>query len=254
MTIFNARAAKDETSSTKAETENSSEGEESSTDGWVEVEPSHLAPADLTGSFLLVPYKARREEWGFSFSASYSNFEPLNYTPNFYELFYEDVYSSAPAMPLIELQMTVKYNMQIGSIGGEFAVGMFSAEASNALTPSELELMPIRLGATYFADMLFLEPYVVPYGSIGAYVIQYKESTGVLSFNGFTQVAPYVSGGLQFTLDWIDSTAARDSYLETGVQSTYVFIEGRKFFASSAERDPDFETDLHLLGGLRIEF
>ncbi|MCB0412499.1 MAG: hypothetical protein KDD22_08235 [Bdellovibrionales bacterium] len=222
-------------------------------EGWVEVEPSDLIPSDLTGKLYLVPYKVRRKDWGGSVSVAYSNFEPLYYEPDFYRLPYESVYSS-PSSPLIELQFSVKYNMAMGSIGGEAAVGFFKAESESVDAPSELELIPIRLGANFLLDTLFLEPYVVPYVSGGGYIMKYTETESIRSFNGTTQVAPYVAAGLQFQIDWMDPASARDAYLEGRVQNSFLFVEGRKFFASSAAQDPDFETDLHIDGGVRVEF
>ena len=82
----------------------------------------------------------------------------------------------------------------------------------------------------------------------------YKEKLEETSNNGFTQAAPYFSAGLQFQLDWIDTASARESYVDSGIEGTYIFVEGRKFFASQHANDPDFESDIHVDTGLRLEF
>lgn len=222
-------------------------------EGWVEVEPSNLVPSDLTSSFYLVPYRIRRTRWGVNFSVSYSTFEPTYYSPNFVEAGYSDVYSS-PETPLLEFQMGVKYNFKLGSLVAEAGVGTFKEVSDSDIVESELSLMPIRLGLTYIMDTLFIEPYLAPYVTGGVYTISYTESLENTSNNGFTQAAPYFTAGIQFQLDWIDKIAAREAYLDSGIENTFLFVEGRKFFASAAPADPNFETDFHVNGGLRLEF
>jgi hypothetical protein len=84
--------------------------------------------------------------------------------------------------------------------------------------------------------------------------MQFKEAIGGTSYNGITQVAPYVTFGAQFGLDWIDRVGATRSYMDTGIQATHVFVEARKYFLSGDAADPDFETDLQFGGGVRVEF
>lgn len=223
------------------------------TDGWVEVEPSNIVPSELTGSFHLVPYRIRRSDWGMNVSVSYSSFEPSSYSPDPVQANYSDVYSGAE-MPLIELQMTAKYNMKLGSLGLDLGIGTFRESSDSDIVESELTLMPIRLGASLILDALFIEPYVVPYASGGVYTINFKESYNSVTFEGWTQAAPYVSAGLQFQLNWIDPASARDSYIDAGIENTFLYVEGRKFFASTAAKDPNFETDFHINGGMTVEF
>lgn len=222
-------------------------------DGWVEVEPSNIVPSELTGSFYLVPYRIRRKTWGLSVSASYSTFEPSSYTPDALQVAYSDVYNSAE-IPLIELQMTVKYNMKLGALGFDIGIGSFKESSDTDLIESELSIMPIRFGASLIFDTLFIEPYLVPYISGGAYTVNFKESYNSVSVEGWTQAAPYVAAGLQFQLNWVDPISARESYVDAGIENTFLYLEGRKFFASTAAKDPDFETDMHVNGGLRVEF
>jgi hypothetical protein len=222
-------------------------------DGWVEVEPTGLVPADLAGNFYLVPYRARRTTWGYTFSVGYSTFKPDSYQPDFIEANYGDVYQSAET-PLLEFQFSLKYNLAFGAFFSEAGVGTFQEESDTDLIDSHLNLIPVRVGLGYIMDTLFLEPYVSPYVSVGGYIVSYSEKGDERSFNGSTQVAPYVTAGLQLQLDWLDPAAARESYMDAGIEGTYVYVEGRKFFKSQAVADPDFETDFHLDTGLRVEF
>lgn len=219
----------------------------------VEVEPTNLMPADVTGVFYLVPYKIRRPRWGGTIGVSYSQFHPSGYEPKFIAEGFEVIYPTEE-LPLLELVISVKRNFVLGSIGAEIAGGMYDNESDSELVESSLALTPVRVGLVYAMDSITFEPYVVPYVAGGAYTIFYKESSSVTSFNGTTQAAPYVIAGLSFQLDWIDKASSRTAYQDYGIESTYIFVEGRKFFASSGAKDPDFETDFHLNGGMKIEF
>jgi hypothetical protein len=223
-------------------------------DLWVEVEPTNILPSDITGIYYLVPYRNRRESWGQTASIGYSSFTPINYEPNYESYFYEDVFSS-PSLPLIELQFSIKRNFTLGSIGGELAVGMYqnSGEYPSG-NPSDLELMPVRLGLNLNLDNITFEPYVVPYISGGIYTIIYEEAIAAAAYGGNTQVAPYFSFGLLFQLNWLDAESARISYLESGIENTFLFLEARQFMASGAAADPDFSTGMDWGAGVRMEF
>ncbi len=219
----------------------------------VEVEPSYAITSDLTGELLLIPYRVRRERWGHSISISYSDYLPDSYTPNFITAEFDDIYQT-PSTPLLELTYVFKRNFKVGSLGLEAGVGIYENESASELVDSSLTLIPVRVGVQLVLDTLFFEPYVAPYGSAGVYSVLYKEESVSASFNGTTQVAPYFSFGLLFQLDWLDRASARESYLESGIENTFIYMEGRQFIASSAEKDPNFETDVHWNAGLKLEF
>lgn len=245
-----------ETSSQEIEqiSENELSGPPNGQGGWVIVEPTNILPAEISGTYFLIPYKIRRSNWGASFSVGYSMFSPDYYEPNVGADTYKGIYGSSPSLPLMELQLNIHRNFSLGSISLEAGAGMFQTDSSNDAFDSSLELIPVRLGLQYALDILFYEPYIVPYVSGGAYIVKYKESQGTTSFNGSTQVAPYATLGLQFQMDWIDPIAARISYQEAGIENTFLFLEGRKFFQSSATKDPNFETDFHANAGFRLQF
>ncbi|MCB0364247.1 MAG: hypothetical protein H6624_14105 [Bdellovibrionaceae bacterium] len=222
-------------------------------DGLVVVEPTNVVPISRSGEFKLLPYKDRRRKWGKTFSISYSMFAPVYYEPNFYAVNFEEIYTSDD-IPLIELNFSWKRNYGFGSLGIEFGLGIYENESDVVELPSRLKIYPIRLGAVFAMDNLFEEPLFVPYISGGAYTVHYAEEVASSSVNGFTQASFYVAGGLMMQLNWIDKQAALESYVDSGIENTYLFIEGRKFFASSATKDPDFETDLHGTAGFRVEF
>ncbi|MCB0361558.1 MAG: hypothetical protein KDD35_02485 [Bdellovibrionales bacterium] len=222
-------------------------------DGMVVVEPPLIIPVYQTGLFKRPSYASRRSKWGRTFSLSYSEFKPIYYVPNFYTANFEDIYESVE-IPLIEMNFAWKRNMSMGSLAIEFGFGGYQNESDVEELPSTLKIYPIHLGAVLALDNIFREPYVVPYFSMGLYTIHYSESVSSSSFNGFTQTSFYGSAGLLLQLDWCDPQSSMQAYLENGIQNTFLFLEGKKLLASSAAKDPDFETDIYLSGGLKVEY
>jgi hypothetical protein len=219
----------------------------------VTVEPDNIIQAAENGRYLLKPYLERRGDWGATVSIGASSYTPVNYQPDFLVGEFGDVYHF-PSVPMIELTVVAKRNLTIGSVGAEVGVGFYSNDSANEDVDSTLQLIPIRLGASYMMDALSSEPYFAPYISGGAYIMLYKESDPSRSLSGNTQVAPYVRGGIAFSLDWIDRDAARISYEDSGIQKTYAYLEASKMFAAGGTADPDFEDDISFGLGFRVEF
>ncbi|MCB0410973.1 MAG: hypothetical protein KDD22_00500 [Bdellovibrionales bacterium] len=222
--------------------------------GWVIVEPLNILSSRDSGEIRLVPYKYRREKWGQAFSLGYSLFAPTNMESNTGAFYFEDIYDTKADVPLVEFQWNLKRNFSLGSLALEVGVGYYSNDSDTDLVDSKLEIIPLRVGLNYTMDMLFDRPYIAPYVAVGGYVFKYTETQGTTSYNGTTQVAPYFVAGLQFAIDWLDNFSANIAYIESGLEATYLFVEGRMFAASTAEADPNFETDFQGSAGLRLEF
>jgi hypothetical protein len=226
----------------------------------VYVEPTHIVTSETMGEYTIVPYRERRPRWGTTVALEYNSYEPIKYIPNFAPVSYTQAYES-PSVPMTELIITVKRNLAIGSFGIEVAGGMFK----NYHTPKDnagnskygdptLTLTQFRVGGVYNMDMLFKEPILVPYVAGGAYVIMFDEGLGGTAFKGNTQPSMYGTFGLAMQLDWIDTKASRVAYVESGVESSFVFIEGRTLMASGNKKDPDFSTDVAWAAGIKVEF
>ena len=231
--------------------------EELETKNLVEVEPNNILPAELSSTQALVPYKIRRPRWGHLFSITYSQFNPVNYEPDVNPTSedFETLYGTAQT-PLIELSYAYKWNMSLGSIGGEISYGVYSNENAEEaiLGDAKLDLQIARLGLRYNIDNFSLEPKLVPYGFAGVYTVIFDETQADLSFNGTTGPAIYYGGGLMLQLGWLDPVAAVDAYTESGIENTFVFAEARQFLSSSEANDPDFSTDVDFNFGLSLEF
>jgi hypothetical protein len=221
------------------------------TSGLVEVEPTNIVPADLTGGFYLIPYRIRRPRWTQIYGLAYSTFSPIDHEPEFVATTYEEVFGSDGSM--FDFTINIKRNLRWGSLGFEVGAGSFSKSSVGDFAGIDLSITPIRLGFMVSLDNLFFEPYVVPYVVGGGYTIIYKESIGTANdVSGNTQVAPYATAGILFQTDWLDKTAARESYQESGIENTFVFVEGRMFFEAMDSQDPNFSS-FHANLGLKIE-
>lgn len=221
--------------------------------GMVHVEQSDLIPPKPPKrDYELKPYSERRGKWGALLGFAYSSYTPSNYVPNFATTDFGSVYGT-PQTPLLEGQLTIKRNFSFGSAGIEIGFGYYDNVGSGTIN-SELQLTQGRLGAIVILDTLFSTPYLAPYGSVGAYMMQISESMNNNSFNGNTSVAPYITVGVQATLDWIDRDSARSAYMNGDIQSTFLFAELRTYFASANKTDPDFSASIAPGGGLRVEF
>lgn len=221
--------------------------------GLVYVEPDHIEAIKEDKEYRLEPYRVRRPRWGKTFSVGYSAYEPSNYEPNFAAVAYSDIYTSAE-LPMVDFTFMLKRNLSFCSFGGELSAGMYQNRSDDPeFIDSTLNLYPLRFGGVLLLDTLMAEPYIVPYVAGGGYLMFYKEALGDSSFNGNTLMAGYFRGGFAFQLDWIDPKGARTSYSESGIESSFIYLEGMTQMAGGDKQDPDFSSDFTWAAGLRIE-
>jgi hypothetical protein len=230
--------------------------EEAQEKGLVEVEPNNILPSDVASSYVLVPYQLRRARWGHLFTIGYSQFHPYKYESDYISPGLSDFDSLYGSAPMFEISYTYKYNFKLGSIGGEIGYGHYSNAADDtvAIQNANLSVQIVRLGVRYSMDNLFSEPYIVPYGILGAYTALYHETQGNRSFNGTTGASEYWGAGALFQLNKADRAAAVEAYTESGIENTFLFVEARQYLASTVEKDPDFSTKLDINFGMNLEF
>src|SRR5690606_11765861 len=119
----------------------------------------------------LMPYKDRRGNWGFTFAIGASQYTPTYYKPDFVvNETYESYYGNTEA-PLVEATLGLKWNNFLGSLTAELGGGYYFNNSKNADDNANLVLIPVRAGLTLALDTVFKEPYLVPYGTVGAYTV-----------------------------------------------------------------------------------
>lgn len=220
----------------------------------VYVEPTFISTTKVDGEYKLVPYRDRRPAWGITVGIGYESYEPVNYEPNYAPVdYYDDLYGS-PSLPMVEFQFAVKRNFGSGSLGVELGASRFENSKSGELVASTLSLTCVRLGVIYSLDAMSADPMWAPFVTGGMYTMLYKESLQGNSFNGNSMVAPYVSGGVAMSLHWIDKSASRLAFEDSGIQRSYLYADVRTFIASSSKKDPDLSSDFNWGAGLKLEF
>ncbi len=205
-----------------------------------------------------VPYRDRRDSVGWLFGFQYVGYVPTSYVPSFNKSqSFSSYYGSGGGS--IELNIAMKYNFVLGSIGPQFTGGFFNASSST--DSATLQIIPITLGLTYWMDSIFKSPFIVPYASGGIYSGFYKEKVPGLnggsgsSASGNSAFAMYYSIGLAFQLDWLDSDAHDIAYDEYGMENTFFFVEMRSFLKPSVGTGvPDLSSPLQAAAGLKFEF
>lgn len=225
-------------------------------EGLVEIEPRFVFSNPKTGDGELAPYRERRKSSGSFISLGYSTLDFVSYQPNFSVDDFATAYGVNQGV-MIDVVGGVKQNWPLMSVGLEFGLGSYSVVSTDlATTASTLSLLNLRLGLRLALDGLLPEPFIVPYGYAGAYVMQFTESSGGLGFEGNTSPAIYMGAGAMFQLNWLEKSAAIQGYEDSGLENSYLYAELRMYSASEFEGDANvnFETDPSIFGGLSLEF
>lgn len=197
----------------------------------------------------LKPYTERRPTVGFNLSVGYSSYSPLDYKPDFVVNNTFENYFGAAESPLVEATLGPKLNMSLGSIALDLGAGYYNNENRDL---GNLKLIPVRAGVTYALDNLAKDPIFVPYGSVGGYMIYYEEKLASQKVGGNTAPGLYYAGGLAIQLNWLDETSASIAYDETGLENTYLFVEGRSFVL--AGNLPNLSSEIQWGAGMRLEY
>ncbi|MDZ4661970.1 MAG: hypothetical protein SGJ18_10180 [Pseudomonadota bacterium] len=202
------------------------------------------------------PYRDRRESSGAMLSVGYGQFQPTEYQPQFVVESYDEVYSTDET-GLYDISLAYKLNFFLGSLSLGIGVGVASSLSADIALfgDSEVKFIPYRIEVTFALDTLFPQPILVPYGMLGAYAVYYSETEGSKSASGTTEAALFFAGGASLQMDWLFPEEALAAYKENGQESTFLYVEGRKYLASSqTPSDPDFETDIMWNVGVKLEF
>jgi hypothetical protein len=203
----------------------------------------------------LAPYRERRMSTGGLLSIAYSQFRPTDYNPSFAApgITFDDVYGGDKSQ-MYEIAFHYKINFVLGSLALGLGFGYQKLESDLAFGDSYLSVVPMRAELVFAFDNLFDSPWIVPYGAAGGYTVYYREEQAASAFSGTTQAAPYFGGGVQLRIDSFVPEQSYEAYRESFQENSFVYLEARKYVASSNITDPSFETGLQLGGGVRFEF
>lgn len=229
------------------------EAEGNTSEETVIIEPSSSIVMDYgSKKTLIIPYSERRMKWGRFIGLSVGQAKPEDFGSNFINDGFNEIYGEDNS-PGLELHTNFKRNFSSYSMGIELNLGNYKKQSNTDIIDSNLEVTFWKLGFEFALDNIFKEhAYIVPYASSGIYQILYKEQLFDISNNGTTEVSLYFSGGLMFDIDWLDPVSASAAYLESGIENTFIFIEGTYHMESNSESDPIF-AGLDVKAGFKVE-
>ena len=220
---------------------------------------------DLTTS-----YKERRKDFGALFSVNYERYFPSEHISVIQNKTYEEL-SEGESIPVIGVELGVKYNFALGSFAALFGYGAGSY-ANETQNLDDVSVKITKIDLNFALDNLTSEPWVVPYVQGGIHQLEWEEN----SFTGSDNVIETLIAkpnahyklGVMFQLNWIenwiDPTTTQEGLRSSGLENTYldVFYSG---YSAYAEPDPlvgalgsdDGEANLSSSGlgmGLKLEF
>ncbi|PIU00534.1 MAG: hypothetical protein COT74_04080 [Bdellovibrionales bacterium CG10_big_fil_rev_8_21_14_0_10_45_34] len=196
-----------------------------------------------------VPYLERRSTIGWTIGLGMNFFTPDLYTPNFsLNESFSDYYGSE-VTPMYNLEVGARLQGSFGAVGLNTSFGYYRKQADIGTT---LSVMAPQIDVTYYLDMLFSEPYIVPYAGGGATILFYDEKFESNSFTGQTVPYTYYRVGFLFQLDRLDKDADLESY-KMGIENTYIFLEARSYM-DPGDPNVDLSTGPEIGAGLKFEF
>jgi hypothetical protein len=215
-----------------------------------------------------LPYRERRGKTGVLFSL---NSEKVAIS-EFFSLLDDthiDTAYGGNELSLLGLELGYEYNFSLGSVYliGAYGSGKKSnTESGNSRT---LELTKKSLSVGYAANVLFSEPWIVPYGQVGVHQFSVSEQKNALSDSSSTDMALNYRFGLLFQLNWIeksiDSSTHSEGLRSSGLENTFLDLYFTWYQPSAnlfdpadptgtASADPDLRSEGALGLALKMEF
>ncbi len=198
---------------------------------------------------LLKPFNERKHRFGGSVSVNYNSWNPLDYNPDFFsETDFEEIYGEAET-PLISLFLSARWNTALGGMAGTLGAGYYQNEGDSG---SELTVTPLYALFTWTLDTLFGEPYLAPYGTIGIAQMHFTEKLSSQEVGGHDPYF-YYEAGVLIQLDWMDPSSDFDSYVEDGIENTFLSI-AMSGMTGSPKDEKDFTVPASIVAGLKVQF
>ena len=246
--------------------------------GLVEVEQYN--DIEMTGDITLekqkdlqAPYKVRRDKHGVIFSVGTEKYYPKNFLSVLDNVSIKQILKDEP-INLFAIDIGYKYNFSLGSVAVTYAYASGSGTGSFNNETRSIAFQKQTISTGYYADNIFSEPWVVPYGTIGLSQFSLNEeeynATGTLADDSAVSdpILSYKLGFL-FQLNWIeagiDSNTHADGLRSSGLENTFLDVHLswyeniKETFdvnnpIQTANFDPDLKSEAQLGIGLKLEF
>jgi hypothetical protein len=204
---------------------------------------------------VFLPYKERQKDWGWIFSvgAETTNFpsliSQLDDTP-FNSLFGKAIKTAA-------VEFGPKYNTPAGAFAILLGYGNADVTDSRIGTESKLKITRYSGVLTYYLDMLFSEPYLVPYVGGGFWQADYRETSEEdpgIGGKYSTDIGTLWRVGALLNIDWIEKDRTREARKTTGIQGTFINVYASSTLMAESNPDPNLETNMDIGAALVLEF
>lgn len=198
------------------------------------------------------PYRDRRPGWSWNLAFQYESLSPELYEDlngkTFSELFTGEISNS-------QVVFGPKYNTKMGSFTAEIIMGSGAISSTKSGVYSSLSINKTGIAVSYIADTLMATPYLAPYAQLQLFHWDYAEVGDVFIKNvGTTTWAMATTVGALIQLNWLDESASRKGYVDSGLLNSYLDLYAIQYNPSSDLEDPQLQTAMSLGVGLRVEF
>jgi len=201
---------------------------------------------------ILLPYRERRQSWGFLFGLHYENFQPSAYLSPIDQNPYDYLFGGS-GVGMFGLQMGAKYNLSSFSLTSELSYDQGSTSSAQSGAQTSLTLSRIAAKFGIWFDTLWSEPYVVPYLQGDISQISFSETTGTQSTSGTGGITYGWAAGVLLQLNWLDKVSALEALRSSGLNNAYLDIYAAQTNGSGSA-SADLSSSVSWGSGLRMEF
>ena len=246
------------------------------TTGLVEVEPQDSGSGSVSIERqvdLSVFYKKRRSNHGVIFGLGAEKFYPKKMLSLLDDVTIDRILANKP-INLVTLELGYKYNFLFGALSLTYGYAKGKGTGDFNSSTRSMDFQRQTLSASYYADNLLNEPWVVPYGSVGISQFtlaeeEYTAAATVADDSITTDFSLNYKVGLLIQLNWIESGIDNSTHYEglksSGLENTFLDIhlswydptqnlyDPSKHIATK-ENDPDLRAEAQLGIGIKLEF
>jgi hypothetical protein len=179
---------------------------------------------------ILLPYRQRRSKLGATFAINYEPYAPDDYKSLILNKYFDE-FSESSSIPLMGVEVGIKYNFALGSVAGVFGYskGSFSNEGQNL---NLIDVSMLKADLNFTIDNVLSEPWIAPYIQGGVHQIQWDEEsisgTAIQNESFVTTPNFHFKAGVLFQLNWmenwIDATTSSEGLRSSGLQNTFIDV------------------------------
>jgi hypothetical protein len=198
-----------------------------------------------------VPFRERKQNWGFQLGLNYSNFQPSKQKSKIDLLPFSETIDEGIKAVGITIG-SVMYTTLAG-ISAQIFYETGQAKSGRSGLQRKLEVQMFGAKAGFYFNNLFVEPFVVPYILGKVVFLGWAEAKNAEKKSGQNEYAVGTQLGALIQLNWLESDQGLNAQ-KYGLENTYLDLFVHQNNTSNSVNDPDFETNFDYGVGLLLEF